>query len=304
MDVTTRPRATRPSETGAASVADEPAGTLAERVRGAAADLAPSEARVLEALLEPGAEILNLSVSEVAAAAGVGVATVVRACQSLGFKGFQAAKIALAQDLLPLGERPREDIDPSDTVHQVLAKLAASNGQALSRVPMSVGAGALADAVEALHAARRVLFRGVGTSAPIAADGAFRLATIGVPASFPPDVHTQHVQARLLGPDDVAVAVSHTGATHETVGAARGAHAAGAAVIAITSFHSSPLTEVATTVLVAGSRKTRYQIEAMTSRLAHLLVLESLFIALLLRNPDHARIAQTLAADALDEHCY
>lgn len=295
---------TKSIDADAALITDAPPGTLAERVRGAAAGLAPSEARVLSALLEPGAEVINLSVSDVAASAGAGVATVVRACQSLGFKGFQAAKIALAQDLLPLNERPQEDIHPSDTPHQVLAKLAVSSDQALSRAPMSVDAIALADAVEALHAARRVLFLGVGTSAPLAADGAYRLATIGVPASFPPDVHTQHVQARLLGPDDVAVAVSHTGATNETVGAARAARAGGATVVAITSFHNSPLTEVSTTALVAGSRETRYRVEAMTSRLAHLLVLDSLFVALVLRDPDHARTAQTLTADVLAEHRY
>jgi hypothetical protein len=84
------------------------------------------------------------------------VGTVVRACQSLGFKGFQAAKIALAQDLLPLDERPQEDISNGDEPLEVLAKLARSSGEALRRATASVGAADLARAIELLADARSV----------------------------------------------------------------------------------------------------------------------------------------------------
>lgn len=66
-------------------------------------------------------------------------------------------------------------------------------------------------AVSVLRWARRVLFVGVGTSAPLAQDAAYRFLTIGVHAEAPPDVHTQHVAARLLGSEDACFAVSHAG---------------------------------------------------------------------------------------------
>lgn len=263
-----------------------------------------SEAKVVRALLEPGADIVHMTVSDVAASAGVGIATVVRACQSLGFKGFQAAKIALARDVAPLaGERP-EEVEPGDTPHQVLTKLAAGSGHALGRTPSSIDAAALAEAVDLLRGATHVLILGVGTSAPLAADAAYRFVTVGVPAFFPPDSHTQHVRARLLKPGDLAIAVSHTGATNETLTAVRGAKAAGATVIAVTSFHNSPLTELADVCLVSGGLETRYRIEAMTSRLTHLLVLDTLFVALQLADPERTAAAQAVTADVLAEHRY
>jgi DNA-binding MurR/RpiR family transcriptional regulator len=279
-----------------------PAGSVTARVRGAAAGLVPSEAKVVRALLEPGAEVIHLSVSDVAASAGVGIATVVRACQSLGFKGFQAAKIALARDVAPLREGPPEDVQAGDSPHEVLMKLAAGSGQALSRTPASVDPAALAEAVRLLKQSARVLILGVGTSAPLAADAAYRLATVGVSAFFPPDVHTQHVQARLLNASDLAVAISHTGATAETISAVRGARAAGAKVVAVTSFSNSPLTELADVCLVSGGLETRYRVEAMTSRLTHLLVLDTLFVALQLADAQRTAAAQSLTADVLAEH--
>lgn len=279
-------------------------GTVAEMVRAASGSLPPAEARVAQALLTRGADVVHSSVTEVALAADTGVGTVVRACQSLGFKGFQAAKIALAQDLLPLDERPRTDVAEGDSPAEVLAKLADASGDALRRAVASVAPDALGRATELISGARRVLCLGVGTSAPLAQDTAYRLATIGIDADAPPDVHVQHVRARLLKENDVALAVSHTGATQETLGAVRGAREAGAAIIAITSFSTTPLTELADVALVAGGRETRYRVEAMASRLAHLLVIDTLYTSLVLASPRRAQPAQQLTADVLAEHRY
>lgn len=279
-------------------------GAVAETVRATCGSLAPAEARVAQALLSRGVEVVHASVSEIALDAGTGVGTVVRACQSLGFKGFQAAKIALAQDLLPLGERPQANIAENDQPAEVLAKLAESSGDALRRAVASVTATSLDRAVSMLAKARRVLCLGVGTSAPLAQDAAYRLATIGIDSDGPPDVHVQHVRARLLTRADVALAVSHTGATQETLGAVRGAHEAGAGIIAITSFSTTPLTELADVALVAGGLETNYRVEAMASRLAHLLLIDTLFTSLVLGDPRRARSAQKLTADVLAEHRY
>jgi DNA-binding MurR/RpiR family transcriptional regulator len=285
-----------------ADIAARSPGAVAERVRAASGSLPPAEARAVQALLGRGAAVIHASVTEIAAASETGVGTVVRACQSLGFKGFQAAKIALAQDLVPLHERPQEDVSDQDEPLEVLVKLASSSGEALRRATASVNAAELERAIELLAGARRVLCLGVGTSAPLAQDAAYRLTTIGIDADAPPDVHVQHVRARLLTVADVAMAVSHTGATQETLGAVRGATEAGARVIAVTSFSTTPLTELADVVLVAGGRETSYRVEAMASRLAHLLLIDTLFTCLVLSDAQRARKAQRLTADVLAEH--
>jgi DNA-binding MurR/RpiR family transcriptional regulator len=100
----------------------------------------------------------------------------------------------------------------------------------------------------------------------------------------------------------VALAVSHTGATQETLGAVRGANEAGAGIIAITSFSTTPLTELADVALVAGGMETAYRVEAMASRLAHLLIIDTLFTSLVLGDPRRSKLAQQLTADVLADH--
>jgi RpiR family carbohydrate utilization transcriptional regulator len=147
-----------------------------------------------------------------------------------------------------------------------------------------------------------VLFVGVGTSAPLAQDAAYRLLTLGIRAQAPPDVHVQHVAARLLGPGDACFAVSHTGQTRETIAAMRAAREAGATTIAVTSFSHSPLTEIAEIVLVAGSRETAFRIEAMASRIAHITVLDAIFVSLALADRRRATAALDVTASVLSEH--
>jgi RpiR family transcriptional regulator, carbohydrate utilization regulator len=50
------------------------------------------------------------SVNEVAAAAGVSEATVMRLCRLLGFRGFQDFKIALARELVTPLQRLHEEV--------------------------------------------------------------------------------------------------------------------------------------------------------------------------------------------------
>ena len=278
------------------------AGIIAARVRAAVAGLPAGEARVIDTLLASGPDAIHLTVSEVAKTAGVGVGTVVRACQSTGFKGFQDAKIALSQDRMQSGVRSEDGVESHDSPATILRKLAASTGEALRATPSNIEPDALEKAVELLASARRILFLAVGTSTPFAYDAAYRLTTVGLEASAPADVHAQHLQASLLTPADVVIVVSHTGSTTETIAAAKAAVEAGAAVIAVTSFSTTPLTELASVVLVAGGRETAYRVEAMTSRFAHLLVLDSLYVALYLRDPERSRAAQERVASALAEH--
>jgi DNA-binding MurR/RpiR family transcriptional regulator len=278
--------------------AEEP-GAVTGRLRASLASLPAGETRVIEALLAGEDDALHLTVTELAKRASVGVGTVVRACQTVGFKGFQDAKLAVARDRMQVAPRPQDDVDAADGPAEILRKLAVSTDAALRTTPAGVSAEALERAVQLLDDARRIVFLAVGTSAPLAQDAAYRLAGIGLDAVAPLDVHVQHVQSRLLGPEDVVVAVSHTGATNETIAATRVARAA---VVAVTSFTTTPLTELATVSLVAGSRETRFRVEAMTSRFAHLLLLDSLYVALYLRRPDRAEAAQALMADVLAEH--
>ena len=266
--------------------------------------LIASEARVARLILDAPEDVMRKSVTDVALAAAVSPSTVVRACQRLGYTGFQQLKLALAGDTLPVTTRLQEDVVDTDSPADVLTKVLTGGEEALRAAVGTLDRGAFADAVAWISSAGRVLVCGVGTSSPLAHDVAYRLLTVGIDAEFPPDAHVQHVRAALLSSDDVCVVVSHTGATTETLAVASAAKSAGARCVAVTSFIRSPLTEIVDRALVASSRELSYRVEAMASRIAHLCVLDALVVAVAMTDTERTRSAQAATAGALSAHRY
>ncbi|MFV0285314.1 MAG: MurR/RpiR family transcriptional regulator [Demequina sp.] len=279
-----------------------PAATpLLERVRAALPALTPAERRVGEAILSDPRGVIHRSVSELAAAAETSTATVVRLCVSLGLRGYQELKITLASQSLTGARRVLDTVDVGDDAARVAAKVLSSTSAAIDATASSLDTAQLERMADAVLAARKVQFGAVGTSAPLAADAAYRLMTLGIDASFIPDVHTQHVAARMLGPGSLFLAISHTGSTVETLAAVRAARESGAATAAVTSFSSSPLTDLVDIAVVAGSVETAYRVEAMASRIVHLAVLDALHVTLAVRR-ERSEDALSLTEDVLIQH--
>lgn len=287
--------------TSATSATGATGATIRERIRAALTSFSPAERRVADAVLRDPLGVIHLSVSELAALADSSPATVVRLCASVGLRGYQDLKITLASESIPTERRILGDITEGDHTIDIVHKVMDATAQAVSQASLTIDGDAIERIVDKLLAARRVAFGAVGTSAPLALDTAYRLVTLGIDATFAPDVHTQHVSARMLTSEDVFFAISHTGSTFETLATARAAKLAGATMISLTSFSHSPLTELSDLSIIAGSAETAYRVEAMASRIVHLSVLDAIFVTLSHRSAtSDAHLA--LTEDVLIEH--
>ncbi len=221
----------------------------------------------------------------------------------MGYRGYHQLQLALAREL-PAAPLHQGDIQADDPLKIVLAKVFAAGAQTLTDGMETVDEASFDAAVTALAGAPRVVFLGVGTSAPLAQDAAYRFRTIGVQADAPADVHVQHVAARLLDTADVCIAISHTGATRETVLTLRAAREVGATTVAVTSFARSPISRWADIVLVTGGPEQSFRHEAMASRLAHLSLLDALYVAVAMRSQTSAQSALDATADVIARHRY
>ncbi|MEU4954296.1 MurR/RpiR family transcriptional regulator [Streptomyces lavendulae] len=274
-------------------------GGLAAHIRAHLSELRDTEARVAQVVLDKGAELVHLSVSDVATLAGTAPSSVVRACQRLGFRGYQELKIAAARQA-PAPE-PSRDQDPAA---RALTDTVRAAREALDGVAATVSPDQLRAAARMIDAADRVLVVGAGLSGAVALDTAYRLRALGCAVDAPADPLTAQLAAAQLTPADVCLAISHTGATRSTVDAARRARQAGAPVVALTSYARSPLTESSTCTLVAGGQDLVFGLETVASRLAHLTVIDALALTLLGLRGETAEAALRLAADVTVDHSY
>ncbi len=248
-------------------------------IRAQLSGLLASEERVARVILDHPDQVIQLSVGELAERAGTSSSTVVRACQRLGFKGYQHLKLGLAHDLGALQflvPKPSSDTSrPQDVLDEVLATAA----RGIESVRATLVNADFHKAVALLANAHHVLCIGHGTSVAPAQDAAYSLTLIGLKAQSPQDILAQQLTATMLTTNDVCLFISHTGETIPTLTVAQAAQQAGAATIAITSYRQSALTRLVDITLVAGAQKVGFQLEAMASRFAHLLVVDALYIA-------------------------
>lgn len=262
--------------------------TLIARVRAGAAHLGPSERRVASVVLARADEVVDWSTSELAAAAETSAATVIRACQSLGFRGFQHLRLELARS----APEPQREGDPVSALFDDAAT-------ALRVARDSVDSAAVEQAVALLADARRLVLVGNGFSGPPLQDAALRFSTLGRSVEAPTDVLAQQFAAHALGPGDACLAVSYSGANAHTLAACRAAADRGAAVIAITSFARSPIVRLCTVAIVAAPAGDAHGVDPFLSRLNQQVVLHVLHSLLARRSGSAVAEMRHVVADAL-----
>jgi RpiR family carbohydrate utilization transcriptional regulator len=265
--------------------------TVMARLRAGSPQLGPSERRVASVILARPDDVTDWSTSELAAAADTSAATVIRACQSLGFRGFQHLRLELAR------AAPGLPVASDDPVGALFDEAV----DALRLGRESVDPAAIEQAVGALEGAHRLVLVGNGFSAPPLQDAALRFSTLGRAVEAPSDVLAQQFAAHSLGPGDVCLAVSYSGANLHSLAACRAASDRGATVIVITSFARSLLARLGTVALVTTPVGNTHGIDPFLSRLNHLVILHALHSLLAHRIGSPVAEMRHVVADALTD---
>ena len=285
------------ARTRKAEAAPAPAPATAVRIRALLPSLQPSMRQVAERVLADTSATASLTVTELAVASGVSEATVIRFCKAIGLAGYPQLRLALAaehgraQGADRVDRDLESDIGPGDNLAKVVEKIAFADARAVEETGAQLDIVMLERVVEALVRAQRVDLYGVGASAFVALDFQHKLLRIGRVAFAWSDTHVALTSAALLRPGDVAIGISHTGTTTDTIDALIEARAHGATTVALTNFPRSPIARAAEHVLTTAARETTFRSGATASRLAQLTVVDCLFVGLAQRT-----YGQTLAA--------
>jgi DNA-binding MurR/RpiR family transcriptional regulator len=262
----------------------------------------PAEQRVADYILAYPDETVHLSIADLSLRAGVSEGTIVRFCQTVGYKGYQSLKISLAADVALSTKIIHGEAEPSDAPVTLAQKVILSDVNALYDTLRILDPQDLERACQALLDANHVEFFASGTSFPIALDAYIRFLRIGLPVAAYADSHVQAMRAVLLGPGDVAFAISHSGQSREPVHCLRLARERGATTIAITGSKHSAIAETADILLIAASSETLYREEAMASRIAQLCLVDTLYVGVALQRFDASLANIKATGEALVDH--
>ena len=252
------------------------------RIRLHAHNLSPSLRQVADHVLREADTVIHQTITELAASAGVGEATITRLCRKLDFAGFHAFKIALAADVAgrdTTSERPTN-------LEGHTARLVKQAKLTLEDTGRLLAPDAIEAVAEQLSRAPRVDLTGQGNSSLTAQFFAHRLLRIGVPAATYPDPHLAAVSISTLPRGSVVIGLSGTGSTLDTIGHLKLAQQCGLYTVAVTHRAASPITRHASAVLFTARQEDPLTDGVLDTLTSQLLLLEALYAALLTRRPE------------------
>ena len=247
------------------------------------------ERRLGEYLAENPEEFLNLTTARLAEKLGVSEGSVNRFCRRMGCSGFPDLKLWVAQSLSEQKRFVLGDIavDSGGDAFSVAGQVFRAVERVLQETRNLLDPEALRQAVEKLRSASRVELYGLGTSGTIVEDAYYRFMRMGRKAAACVDPHIMTVSASQLEPGCLAIAVSHTGRSVQTVEALRLAREHGADTLCITSYAGSPITRFADIALITSPGGDGVH-EATAARMAHIALLDSLCVSMAMEDGPEA----------------
>ncbi|MGF7162433.1 DNA-binding MurR/RpiR family transcriptional regulator [Rhodoligotrophos appendicifer] len=238
-DLSTRPKV-RPR--------DEPFGTpTLPRIRRAIDHMPDGQSRIGKYVLDNPEKIIRASLGELALLAQSGEASIVRFCQQLGYGGFREFKIALAAEIATLQSRPESSGGDRRNIEMTATRLA----DALHETARNLQDRPLRALAKRCKASRRIDIFGAGVSGLVAGFAAYRLMRVGLVAQAFQDATLVHEVMNGLDPSCIALAISETGLSPDTLRFLTRAKAQGAYTVALTGRPKSPLARSADCVLEA-----------------------------------------------------
>ena len=241
-----------------------------------------SERKIGNYIIQHTAEVVDMTVGELAQACGVSDASVSRFCKKINMKGFHHLKITLAKEISEKGieeEEVSNHISVND-IEQSLKNILANKVTEITQTVSMMDAKQLSEILNKLNMARTVQFFALGNTIPVAIDGAFKLNQIGIPAVSGTIWETQIGYTYNMTAEDVVIAISNSGESTAVLRALEAAKSAGATTLSITNSEKSSAAQLSDYHITTATREKLFLDGYCFSRVSATTVIEILYLFL------------------------
>ena len=262
-------------------------------------NLSRAEERVARWVLEHPKQAASATLAEVASNCGTSEPTVIRFCRRVGLGGFREFSRRLTETLSQPVSNIHRDLSADDSASDAVSKVLDASIRSLIELRGQLSAMPVDAAVAAMAAARQIAFVGLGASGHVASDACQKFFRLGLPCTALTDTPTILQHSSIAQPYDVLIFASQTGHSAPLLRAAEMARSNGATVIAL-SDPDSELAKSADILFPCQAQPDANVFTPMSSRLAHLALLDALQVALAISLGDEAVDRLNRCKDALE----
>lgn len=262
---------------------------ISEQIRNTYPKLRKSEQRAADYMLEHAKKMEKLTLEEAAKEASVSQPTIMRMLKAAGYQGFREARMAFVEERMQQSGAAGSyailgmSIEQTDQIEDVPTRVIRNTIQLLEDSLQAISAKSLKKAVKAIDKARKVCCFSVENSNMISMDIMTKLMYLGIPCEFHEDYYLQSICAGHMTEADVAIGISYTGTSKNTVDVLTQAKNAGATTIAITNFLDTPLVQHADIVILTSNKQLLYGSDIF-SRTIHSAVADMIYMGLVVHN--------------------
>ena len=264
---------------------------MRQKIQNIYAALRPSERKVADYILSYQGKAGELLIEELAREAKVSQPTVVRFAKAVGYKSFREFKYAMMQEEMRERTEGREEelglygfrLSSKDRLEEIPGKIVTTSIQMLEETLKSIRKKEFERAVDAILAADNIVIYGVENSLCTVNDLLTKLTYLGLNCRTYTDYYLQNVSAGNLTKKDLAIGVSYSGYSRNTVEVMRAAKKAGARTLVLTNFENALIAKYADILLCASHRQFFYG-DAIFSRISQLALVDMLYAGALNRN--------------------
>ncbi|WP_419210454.1 MurR/RpiR family transcriptional regulator [Providencia manganoxydans] len=237
-----------------------------------------TEQRIAHFLLESRDSIVSMNAAELAQAAGVSSASVIRFARQMGYRGYPEFKVDyLSDEKQHKAESLYGNLSRNDDTAQIIAKSGQMFITAIEKSvrllePLTVDAIA-----QKIVEAKRVVVFGIGSSAIVANDIFLKLIRVNKHALFSPDLHVQLGYSANLNASDLAIAVTARGNTPDINYMLKSAHESGCTTVALTRFGQDEAARLADYTLPYFYDEQHSQLGVITPQVLQMVIFDTLF---------------------------
>ncbi|CAG9413010.1 putative HTH-type transcriptional regulator YbbH [Providencia alcalifaciens] len=251
-----------------------------------------TEQRIAQFLLEYRDSLVAMNAAELAQAAGVSSASVIRFARQMGYRGYPEFKVDyLSDEKQHKAESLYGNLSRNDDTAQIIAKSGQLFISAIEKSLELLEPAAVDAVAQKLVEANRIVLFGIGSSAIVANDIFHKFIRVNKSALFSPDLHVQLSYSANLGDGDLAIAVTARGNTPEVNRMLKSAHDNGCTTIALTRFGQDDAARLADLILPYYYDEQHSQLGVITPQVLQMVIFDTLFFKYLTLANEDADIA-------------
>lgn len=252
-------------------------------------DMRASEQKAADYVIQHFDQMPQMTLGSLAKKCNVSQPTVLRMIRAVGFTGFKEFRYAVITELartekeIQIAPLYGYSFKKEDHLEDIPGKIVTTTAKMMEENLKNFSMKTYRSVIEALQRARLIDIYSVENSNVTARDLLTKLLYLGLDCRYMDDVYHQRICAGNLTDQDVAIGISYSGYSVDTVENIRMAKKSGATTIVITNFKDSLISRYAD-LLICTSQEQIFYGDAIFSRTTQLVLVDMIYMGLLVSN--------------------